>query len=82
MKKYVDIRVVGGEEELLEFADLCKIIQRLGRVGSNRDITITVDGDGSGRLSFYGIENGKFTEFNSEKIDVDDKDLMHVYIGE
>jgi hypothetical protein len=83
VKEYIDVRVVGQKSEIRDFIRLCKVIQCLGRVGSCRTIKVTVDGDGSGRLAFYGVKDGKdFTEFNSEGIDVDDKEMLDMWIGE
>lgn len=80
MKKFIDIRVMGNTEELRDFIRLCKVIQRLGRTGSSRKISIVVDGDGSGRLSFHGINNGELVEFNSDGIDVNN--IEEMWIGE
>lgn len=84
---YIDIRVVGQEPEIKEFISLCRVIQQLGRTGSSRDIKVSVDGDGSGRLAFYSINNGeefdthgKFTEFNSSKVNPDN--IGTISIGE
>lgn len=89
MNEFIDIRVVGNHTELKEFVNLCKVIQRLGRCGASRTIKLDVDGDGSGRLAFYGINheeqainNGKFSEFNSEGIDVDKVEELSLSIGE
>lgn len=60
--KYIDLRIVSrcGEQELIEFLRLCMKIQYLGCVGSARTIQVHVDGDGSGSLMFYTLdENGK-----------------------
>lgn len=81
MNTYLDIRVVGEKSELKDFIRICKVIQRLGRVGSCRKIPVVVDGDGSGRLAFYGIQkDGKFTNFNSDDIDVEK--IEEMWIGE
>lgn len=83
-----DLRVVGQESEIKDFINLCKVIQQIGRNGSNRTIKLTVDGDGSGRLSFYGIDRrkdllaDKYTDFNSSGIDVDNEDTLDMWIGE
>jgi hypothetical protein len=77
----MNIRVVGQKSELKDFIRLCKVIQRLGQVGSCRKIPLIVDGDGSGQLSFYGIdENNEPVEFNSEGVDVDK--IEEMWIGE
>ncbi len=81
MKKYIDIRVVGQEAELKDFMNVCKAIQKLGTVGSFGKIKVVVDGDGSGKLAFYGIgEDKNLTEFNSEGVDTDK--LKEMWIGE
>jgi len=86
VNKSFDIRVVGQEPEIKEFINLCKVIQSLGRHGANRTIKLSVDGDGSGRLAFFGIgkEEGrtKYTDFNSNGIDVDSEEALDLYIGE
>jgi hypothetical protein len=80
-RRCINIRVTGQESELKDFIRLCKIIQRLGRVGSCRKIPVVVDGDGSGKLSFYGIdESNRLIEFNSEGINVDK--IEEIWIGE
>lgn len=80
----VDIRVVGQKDEVLEFISICKVIQHLGRIGCCRKIPIVVDGDGSGRLAFYGIKEinpeAGFIEFNSNEIDVEK--IEEMWIGE
>lgn len=82
-----DMRIVGHATEIKEFISLCRVIQQLGRTGSSRDITVSVDGDGSGRLAFFGINHGeeaanhgRFTELNSSKVDPDKIDT--ICIGE
>tara|TARA_R110002167_G_scaffold55962_4_gene158987 strand:+ start:12079 stop:12345 length:267 start_codon:yes stop_codon:yes gene_type:complete len=63
MKQYVDIRVRGHEEELIEFIQLLKTITTCGVYGSSRDITVSVDGDGSGYLDFRRLhEDGSHEE--------------------
>jgi len=83
----IDIRIVGHKEELVDFIRLCKAIQHLGRVGSNRTIKLTVDGDGSGRLAFYSIDGGNeedktFIPFPSSAINVDKVEELDMWIGE
>ena len=50
--KYIDIRVIGNLTEVCEFLKVCGAIQWCGNVGAGRNIPVSVDGDGSGRLSF------------------------------
>ena len=60
--EFVDLRIVSrcSRQELVEFLRLCMKIQYLGCVGSSRSIKVHVDGDGSGSLLFYTLdENGK-----------------------
>jgi len=45
--------VMGSKTELAEFFKVCSAIQSLGRQGASRDIKISVDGDGSGKLNFF-----------------------------
>jgi hypothetical protein len=63
MKSYIDLRIVGHDPELGEFLRICQLIQSFGTYGTSRKITISVDGDGSGRLLF-GLVNkdGKVEE--------------------
>jgi len=87
MSKFIELRVIGEKSELKDFIRLCKVIQRLSITGSCRTIKVTVDGDGSGRLAFYGIEGaneeGKtLIPFNSEGIDVDNEEMLDIWIGE
>lgn len=79
-KKRIDISVIGYEPELFEFLRLLQKIEYLGIVGASRSITVSVDGDGSGRLNFYFIENGKFTELPMLKFDTNKP--IEVSIGE
>ncbi|MBW3545392.1 MAG: hypothetical protein KY428_07310 [Bacteroidetes bacterium] len=51
-KKYIDIRVEGNEDNLKEFIKMCGMFQYLGGIGSSREMTIFVDGDGSARFNF------------------------------
>lgn len=46
------IEVIGGQEEINEFVQLLAKIQTLGIIGANRTIPVSVDGDGSGQLTF------------------------------
>ena len=53
MKRYkLDLQVIGGLTEINELLRVLGAIQYLGLDGSNRDILVAVDGDGSARLSF------------------------------
>ena len=78
-KSFINLKIVGSEPELSEFLDLCSTIQKLGIRGSSRKISVVVDGDGSGRLTFY--LNGE-----SDSIPMTDGSvpsaLPEMYIGE
>jgi hypothetical protein len=56
VKKIVLEVMAQDETELGEFLVLCAIIQALGEHGAHRVLSVDVDGDGSGRLTF--IVNG------------------------
>ena len=80
------IKVVGEETELIEFLRLLKTIQTLGTFGCSRDITVSVDGDGSGRLKFGLVEPDDevvplpllyYEEWNE-----DEEQFLKLYIGE
>lgn len=97
-KKYIEMKVIAGEEEIREFVQLLAKISYLGDVGANRAIPVQVDGDGSGQLDFEVLdENGKnvveqLKEVmrNDEKIHLDkysfeeqiDGEMETHYIGE
>lgn len=80
-KKYIELKVIAGEEEINEFVQLLAKISYLGDVGANRTIPLTVDGDGSGHMDFEVLdENGnnvveqlKEKMRNGEKIHLDNK---------
>lgn len=75
-KKYTDIRVMGGEEEIREFLGLCALIQQLGAEGASGTISTVVDGDGSARLRF---------NVNGEELPGAQRDLskdLKIHIGE
>ena len=76
MKHYIDLRIVGHDSELGEFLRICQLIQSFGTYGTSRKLTISVDGDGSGRLLF-GLVNkdGKVEELPDVPYKLlDDKD--------
>lgn len=75
-KKYLDFRVTGYEPELAEFIKILKSITTLGQYGNSRTIEVSVDGDGSGRLSFellhekekfLGIDPWDYKEFSKNE---------------
>ena len=59
MKQYIDLRIVGNEPELKEFLNLCCLISTFGAYGMSRGISVSVDGDGSGKLNFFNITKSK-----------------------
>jgi len=61
INKTMTLKVVArNKTELVEFLRVCGAIQWCGRAGASRDIPVSVDGDGSGRLAFWlEDENGK-----------------------
>ena len=65
-KQYkLDIQVTGQQTEIREFLEILGAIQYLGSVGSNRDLLVGVDGDGTGRLRF----NVKFKDTEWEELE-------------
>lgn len=88
MKQYVELKVVGHPEELKEFLSLVQLIQSFGDFGMSREIKVTVDGDGSGRLGFYMKDDtGEYKDLPSFKLDdlhkmEEAKVKYTVYIGE
>ncbi len=73
--RYIDIRVIApSDSDILDFIALCSAIQYAGDTGSNITFTVTVDGDGSGKLSFKNLAGGSIPSMipNNNKI----------YIGE
>ncbi len=48
----LDVTVVGSEENLAAFVQLCKTMDLLGRAGASRTIVVPYDGDGAARLRF------------------------------
>ena len=81
-KKYLNIRVIGYDEEIQGFIALIAVIQELGRQGTNRDFKVCVDGDGSGKLKFqliYGEDNIKDIDFIEN---FNPNEIPTIYIGE
>ena len=63
MSAYVDMRITANSDnELIEFIRVLKYIEKFGVLGTCRTIHLTVDGDGSGRMRFEILENGKYTD--------------------
>jgi len=90
--KYIDIRVIGNSEaELQNFLVLCRYIQDIGTVGTNKTIKVQVDGGGSGKMLFNVLEvleeDGQETNvgnraFKKETLDDFLKTELEVNIGE
>lgn len=88
-KKYIDFRVVGNDEELKSFTSLLQLIQSFGQYGMSRNIKVSVDGDGSGRLYFQiRTKSGKQNDLQSFQLDdlhqleKTTENKYSVYIGE
>jgi hypothetical protein len=50
--KKITVNVVGPQDQLRAFVELCKTIQWLGDVGASRTVQVDVDGDGAACLRF------------------------------
>ena len=59
--------VTGDPEDLKAFEAVMRHIDKCIMLGEGRDITITVDGDGSDRLNFY--RNDESSELTGKEID-------------
>ena len=84
MKSFIDVRIVGFNTELGEFLRICQLIQSFGTYGTCRKITVTTDGDGSGRLQFGVLDkDGKVEELPDvpHKI-LDEQQEFNLSIGE
>ena len=77
VNRYIDVRVVGNSDEIDDFLELCRAIQYLGSVGASRELRVYVDGDGSGRLSFYA--EGNILKY---KDGIDENSMPKFHIGE
>lgn len=77
MKKVMNIKVVGHDEEIDSFLKVCQYIQSFGTYGMSRCLHVNTDGDGSGRLSFF-FDND--TEFPN--IPLDDLHQIESELGE
>lgn len=85
--KYIDIRVSGNDESLLEFIALCRKIHLLCNWGACRVIPVVVDGDGNANLRFEMLD--PLVDEFSESIslqgfgdEVDGSELSDHWIGE
>ena len=67
-RKYIDLRVSGHEPELTAFLAACSLIQRYGIHGVHRDLIISVDGDGSGKLAFFLNDDEEMLPMTDEPI--------------
>lgn len=83
MKSFIDLRVVGNSPEIGEFLKMCQLIQSFGTYGTCRKITVTTDGDGSGRLRFGLVgENGKIEDIPSIPHNILNQSEFDLSIGE
>jgi translation initiation factor 1 (eIF-1/SUI1) len=86
MYKYIDIRVIGLQDTLLDFGKLMKTIQKCGERGTCSKIPVVVDGDGSGKLKFQILEEGIQPEdmdtSKTDLIETEGKVLEDIWIGE
>lgn len=86
MKNYkLDIQVIGQESEIVEFLRFLGAVQYLGNIGASRDLNLSVDGDGSGRLNFKVLWGGEteHKDLESTKIDTgSSKTTFNFYLGE
>jgi hypothetical protein len=51
-RKKITVSVVGPEDQLRSFVQLCKTIEWCGDVGASRTVQVDVDGDGAACLKF------------------------------
>lgn len=88
---YIDVRISGDKPEIQEMLELLTKIEILGNVGANRTIPVTVDGDGSARLSFKTLNTEEnqiesMREFRSIQNFIKEvesgEDISGHYIGE
>lgn len=77
--KQIKVSVVGPEDQLRSFVQLCKTIQFLGSVGASRTVTVDVDGDGAACLKF---DFGKLDHSAVEPADIDNDVVRVAGIGD
>jgi len=78
-KKFINLKVVGGEPELESFLTACSMIQKLGLRGCSRKLSLVIDGDGSGQLKFYLNGDEEILPMTDEDV----KDILpEIWIGE
>lgn len=87
MKEYIEIKVMGHLPEIVEFLRLIRYIQSLGSYGMSRDIKVSVDGDGSGKLKFtFSDKDGKIMDMPNFLLEdmrqLDEAGGIEVDIGE
>jgi len=83
LKSYIDLRITGHNPEIGEFLRMCQLIQSFGTYGTCRKITVTTDGDGSGRLNFGIVnEDGKVEDIPSVPHKVLEQAEFNLSIGE
>jgi hypothetical protein len=82
MRKYIDIRVIALDDEVLgEFLIALRKMQWCGDAGAGRKLPIVIDGDGAGQLNFEIIEDGKNTNIR-ELVTLNEKALKKVSDGD
>lgn len=79
----LNIKVVGGKEEISEFLLLLAKMETLGDVGANRTIPVAYDGDGSGNLKFEALDGqinmiGQLKDSiqKGKKLNMDDENFL------
>ena len=81
-RKYIDVRVVGAREELIEFIWLLRTLRELSWRGHNREFKVSIDGDGSGKMNFLLPDgNGGFEEVPTIE-GFDPENIPDISIGE
>jgi len=83
-KVAMNIKVTANcDEDMVSFLRLCTMIQECGRRGSGRTFKVVVDGDGSGKYTFYSENKDKEFEqfpFMDEYDDSDEE--IKIWLGE
>jgi hypothetical protein len=83
MKSRIALEIVGYETELRELIHVLKCFQKCGQLGTHRTFKVSVDGDGSGRLTFlYKNEQGEDEIFPTDDIDLNKEEKRNLWIGE
>lgn len=83
MKSRIALEIVGYQTELRELIHVLKCFQKCGELGTHRIFKVSVDGDGSGQLSFlFKNEHGEDVYFPTHDIDLDKEEKRNLSIGE